>query len=152
MGVEMLVIAHRGNLNGPNPRLENKPSYIQKAINKGFQVEIDVWCMGNKWYLGHDKPQYLIDFTWLDKRYNDLWIHCKNIKAMHELLKHGGIFYFFKFFFHQNDDFTLTSNGKLWINVNYNGKLTKDCIVCDFNNSRKVDNIYGVCTDFPSKI
>ena len=28
----MILISHRGNINGPNPEMENNPEYIQKAI------------------------------------------------------------------------------------------------------------------------
>ena len=38
----MLFISHRGNLSGPQPENENKVSYIQAAIDKGFSVEVDV--------------------------------------------------------------------------------------------------------------
>ena len=36
----MILIAHRGNLKGPNPDKENKPDYLEFAINKGYDVEI----------------------------------------------------------------------------------------------------------------
>ena len=35
-------ISHRGNLNGPDRDNENKQSYIEFALNKGFDVEIDI--------------------------------------------------------------------------------------------------------------
>jgi glycerophosphoryl diester phosphodiesterase len=39
----MKLIAHRGNTEGPNPLEENKPEYIEEAIENGFDVEIDIW-------------------------------------------------------------------------------------------------------------
>ena len=39
----MILISHRGNLNGPKPDQENSPNYINNAISKGYNVEIDVW-------------------------------------------------------------------------------------------------------------
>ena len=39
----MLLISHRGNLNGPDKKFENHPKYIQNAIKKGFDVEIDIY-------------------------------------------------------------------------------------------------------------
>ena len=33
---------------------ENNPDYIMKAVDKGFDVEIDVWFKNNDFYLGHD--------------------------------------------------------------------------------------------------
>jgi len=38
----MYYISHRGNLSGSQPEFENKPAYIVEALNKGFDVEIDV--------------------------------------------------------------------------------------------------------------
>ena len=34
----MHLIAHRGNISGPNPKRENTPEYIEEAIEKGFDV------------------------------------------------------------------------------------------------------------------
>ena len=39
----MKLIAHRGNVNGPNPDKENHTDYINEAIILGYDVEIDVW-------------------------------------------------------------------------------------------------------------
>jgi hypothetical protein len=39
---ENIVIAHRGNQEGPCPQWENHPEYIQTALNAGFHVEVDV--------------------------------------------------------------------------------------------------------------
>ena len=62
----MKLIAHRGNITGRNPDEENSPDYISQAIQKGYDVEVDVWLMDGI-YLGHDKPQYetSIDFLLL---------------------------------------------------------------------------------------
>ena len=54
----MKLIAHRGNLHGPNPDKENSTDYINEAIESGYNVEIDVWFINNKWYLGHDNHIY----------------------------------------------------------------------------------------------
>ena len=53
----MKIIAHRGNLSGPT-QTENHPDQIKKALDLGFDVEIDVWYKENKVFLGHDFPQY----------------------------------------------------------------------------------------------
>jgi hypothetical protein len=52
----MILISHRGNLNGPNPERENHPDYIWEALRAGFEVEIDVWWVEGKFKLGHDEP------------------------------------------------------------------------------------------------
>ena len=38
----MKLIAHRGNIVGPNPLEENKLEYIEAAIAGGYDAEIDV--------------------------------------------------------------------------------------------------------------
>jgi len=50
----MILISHRGNVSGPNPKMENSPLFIQSALEQGFNVEIDVWYKDKKFYLGHD--------------------------------------------------------------------------------------------------
>lgn len=64
----MILISHRGNINGPNPELENKPEYIDTAIYLGYDVEIDVQMIDNEIYLGHDRPQYKINIEWIDRK------------------------------------------------------------------------------------
>ena len=39
----MKLIAHRGNINGPNPETENTVNQIDKCIEEGYDVEIDLW-------------------------------------------------------------------------------------------------------------
>ena len=57
----MLKIAHRGNLYGPDPERENTIEVISEALALGYDVEIDIWLVDGKLYLGHDEPTYLID-------------------------------------------------------------------------------------------
>ena len=135
----MILISHRGNLNGKKVDEENSPKYIKKALDEGFNVEIDVWHINNDFYLGHDKPEFLVESEFLeDKR---LWCHAKNLDALLNLSKIDSIF-----FWHQEDDYTLTSNGFIWT---YPGKkLTKKsiCVLPDINNISFL-NCYGVCSD-----
>ena len=107
-------ISHRGNIDGPNPENENKPSYILDAIVKGYEVEVDFWFSNNKFYLGHDEPQYDIPIEWLENNYRKLWIHCKNVDAISKLheLDRGG--FYLNYFWHENDKVTLTSQGYIW--------------------------------------
>ena len=58
----MYLISHRGNLDGPNVKDENKPNYILYALSKGYDVEIDVRIYKDKFFLGHDEPQYKIPY------------------------------------------------------------------------------------------
>ena len=139
----MIIISHRGNLNGPNTELENTPSYIDNAINYDFDVEIDIWFIDGNIYLGHDKPQYIIDFRWLRDRINKLWIHCKNLESL-TFLKRSG--YDFNYFWHQSDKSTMTSKGFLWT---YPEIYLADGIVVCFDLFTEDIEVLGICTDNP---
>ena len=71
----MILISHRGNINGPRKELENKPQYIENALKLGYDVEIDVWSIDRVFYLGHDKPQYEVSRWFLHNE--KLWCHAK---------------------------------------------------------------------------
>lgn len=141
------IISHRGNLLGKNEINENKTDHIDKAINKGFDVEIDLWLKDSDIYLGHDKPIDKLQLNWIENRSKKLWVHCKNIEIIDFFVANK---IDLNFFFHQEDDLTLTSKSFLWV---YPGKpFTKNAILV----TNKVDDLYnknekpyGVCTDFP---
>lgn len=144
----MIFIAHRGNLDGPNPDKENHPDYIQKALDAGFEVEIDVWYLDGKYLLGHDKPDYEVPVSFISNE--KFWQHAKNIQALYRMncLRPKKLF---NCFFHDTDDAVLTSGGMLWT---YPGKeIMMDSIavmperVPDWD----ISQAYGVCTDFPRK-
>jgi hypothetical protein len=64
----MFIISHRGNLQGPDLNQENKPEYIDEALSKGFDVEVDVRFLNKSVFLGHDDAQYLVNLNWLNER------------------------------------------------------------------------------------
>ena len=97
----MIYISHRGNINGKFPNRENSPEYIMEAIHKGYNVEIDAWVFNNKWFLGHDTPQYKIKREFLYQP--GLWVHAKNLDALFLMLQDKDI----HCFYHQNDNFTI---------------------------------------------
>mgnify|MGYP000114653782 CR=1 FL=1 len=136
----MLYISHRGNLDGINKEFENKPSYILNALKKKFNVEVDIWFKKGEFFLGHDEPENLINYEFIQKK--NLWFHAKNIEAFHELLKLKVIC-----LWHQNDDVTLTSNGFIWT---YPGKqLTSNsiCVLPELHKIKKF-NCAGICSDY----
>ena len=61
----MKFIAHRGNLNGPQPTFENTHGYLLEAISAGHDVEVDVQAHDNILYLGHDDPRQVADIDFL---------------------------------------------------------------------------------------
>lgn len=138
----MIFIAHRGNIKGSDLKRENTISYIEEAIEKNFQVEIDLWREDNNFYLGHNKPMHIIDSYDLLKMKNFLWCHAKNIDALYILHQLR-----LNCFFHNNDDVTLTSWGFLWT---YPGKKLTDRSVC-INPKEDVQNVkraHAICDDY----
>ena len=138
----MNIISHRANLNGPNNN-ENNPEQILKTLRE-FPVEIDVWNIDKKWYLGHDNPVYEIDESFFN---NDMYLHCKNTTAAEKLSNTK-----LNWFWHENDKMTLTSHGVLWC---FPGVYLNNGITVLFGEptfeliSRLPSFIGGVCTDYP---
>lgn len=140
----MKLIAHRGNISGPNKR-ENAVEHIQHALSLGFDAEVDVWY-SNGWWLGHDKPMYLIDnlHTLFDN--SKIWWHCKNFAAL-EMLKDSGLNYFW----HQDDNHTLTSKGYIWTYPGMEIGRTNIVVMPELTMSVdeiKLLNAWGVCSDY----
>lgn len=144
----MLLISHRGNLNGPKPELENRESYIEAALLAGFDVETDLWGDDNgQIYLGHDRPTYKTSWEFLTAHKEKLWVHCKNLKALDFIAKQSG----FNYFWHQTDDYTLTSKGYIWT---YPGKpVLKSNVIVVWGDISKADlpDCMGVCSDYVAK-
>ena len=135
----MIYISHRGNVDGPVKDKENNIDHIQKALNKGFEVEVDVRFNKNKFFLGHDYDQFEVDKEFL---LNDkIWCHAKTTEALIELDKIKA-----HYFWHQEDDYTITNKGFIWV---YPGKpLLKNCIaVLPESFKQDLKNCHGICTD-----
>lgn len=144
----MKLISHRGNLRGPIPNKENRPSYIDCAISLGFDVEIDVRVFEGELYLGHDTPDYKVTLDWLKLRRDSLWLHCKDLEAVKVISKSN-----LNFFCHEGDEFTIVSNKKIWLH-NLKLKADKDTIIPLLNETQLklhnnlLHNVYGVCSDY----
>lgn len=110
----MILISHRGNIDGKNPEQENNPDYINEALHAGYDVEIDMWWVDGRIFLGHDKPQYEVSDDWLAERMDRLWVHCKNVELVNWIRSTD-----LHWFWHEEDTFTLTSKGFVWV---YPGK------------------------------
>ena len=137
----MFLIAHRGNINGKVPELENSPDYINAAISNGYDVEVDVWFQDDEFYLGHDFPQYKTSVEYL--RNDKLWCHCKNIEALAGLVDKG-----VHCFFHKSDDVILTSKNYLWVLPRK--KLVKDsvCVLPELGYKGTLGLCSGICSDY----
>ncbi len=148
----MLLISHRGNLNGPDA-MENHPDQIEKCLNAQFDCEIDLWVIEQNLFLGHDAGQYRIDIKWVIDRKRKLWIHCKNMEALELMNSHelDGLNYFW----HENDAYIQTSSGKIWV---YPGeRLIEGSIAVlpeiwmQDNRAQELSLCFGICTDFVFK-
>jgi hypothetical protein len=134
----MKIISHRGNLRGTNKSLENNPQHILDICER-FDVEIDVWFLSDKWFLGHDEPQYEVEEDFFN---NKMWLHCKNLQACEKLSETK-----LNWFWHENDKITLTSKGYKWASpkIYVNGGIT---VEFGFNQNLP-EGIFGICTDYP---
>lgn len=144
----MIYISHRGNISGVFPEKENTIDYIEDALNTGFECEIDLRMKNGILYLGHDFPQYDIDSKWLEERKNKLWIHAKDYASVIWLSERSN---HFRYFCHEQDRFTLTSNGFIWSH-DLKNKMTNKCIVpllsLEQVKNYKQKHFYGICSDF----
>ena len=142
----MKFIAHRGNVNGINPSRENTVSYIEEAINMGFDVEIDLWRVGIRYFLGHDAPHHEVDIMFLREHSQRLWCHAKDIPTLYDLT----LYQVFNCFLHDVDDCALTSHGYLW--TYFNKPTTEKSIILAFDKSPDVgrEDIAGICSDYIS--
>ena len=143
----MKIIAHRGNVDGPSI-LENSPSSICYAIKSGFDVECDIRFINGDIYLGHSKPEHKIDVDFLHEISSNAWVHCKNLEALHFLSDFKEL----NIFWHQEDDFALTTSKHIWT-YPYNKLCKKSIMVMPPDSSVITDfDIFGVCTDYPYRI
>jgi hypothetical protein len=154
---DKILIAHRGNIDGPNPERENRWDYVMEALRKGYHVEVDLWAIGEwskeskrgpKIALGHDGPMDIVDLSFLGNQ--KLWIHCKNIEAMYLMNRLREKAYpYLNYFFHDQDDVAFTSQGFLWT---FPGKLLTNQSIAVLPERAKgwkrLNRAAGICSDF----
>lgn len=137
------MISHKGNLHGPNPRRENQPKYLNEAMDAGYNIEVDAWLLNNIFYLGHDKPEYIVNERFFEN--DKVWVHCKNIQALDCLIINPEV----NCFAHDQDDFVLTSRSYIWA---YPKKqfITNNTIAVMPERVKNWDisKAAGICTDY----
>lgn len=143
----MRLISHRGNVFGRNPERENYPDYIVEALGLGYDVEIDIWYVNDRYYFGHDNPTYEVGKGFINDVKNRSWFHCKNEAALSKL---GDDFDQINFFWHDRDKYTITSMGYIW---SFPGeKMVKNSIMLfPENYPKNEDQILlssGICSDY----
>jgi hypothetical protein len=146
----MQYIAHRGLFEGPDVNTENRPQQIDLAIEKGYDCEVDLWCINDELYLGHDHADYKIDIDWLIAR--PLWIHAKNLEALEYLTMNP----FLNYFWTDRDEYALTSQNYIWSNPGSKLAVSSVMVMPEYTdptllNTRDV-NCYGICSDYIERI
>jgi len=141
----MILISHRGNINGPS-KDENNPIRIEDIILHGYDVEIDLRILNSEFYLGHDTEDYKVSEKWILKHKDKLWIHCKTIDTIQQI-HNSKLLGDTNYFFHYNDKCTLTSKGFLWVFPGFQPIQNSIAVLPEL----KDDNIsksIGICSDF----
>lgn len=139
----MIKIAHRGNFKGRNSERENTATYIEEAINAGFDVMIDVWLLDGKWYLGYDFPKEVIDLSFMERP--QIWVRARDLPGYVSLYSQKKV----HVFWHKDDDFTFTSKGIKWAKTDV---ITRDGIMSmpsKFISRIRIERLrpLGVCMD-----
>lgn len=150
----MKLIAHRGNFEGANPLYENSPEYLLSALKCGYDVEVDVWRIGEEQlWLGHDKPQYQIQYTGFMELLKNpgVWWHAKNYEALVYMLErwpHA------KIFAHEIDTYGIVNGGYIWTARTIFSVVSNKTVVMisepnPFVIQRLLEekNIMGICCD-----
>ena len=146
----MKLISNKGNLRGIISEYENTPEYIEAALNSGFDVKIDLLLNDGKLFIGNDSNKIKLDIDWLEKYHNKLWLECKDINLIQKLNQLDNRGAYLNYFWHENDQYTLTSHRWIWT---YPGKpLTKNsiCVMPEwhYDLSEFAFDCYGVCSDY----
>ena len=117
----MILISHRGNINGIDFVQENTKPYIQQAIDLGYDVEVDIRYEDNNFLFGHDYGQYDVELQWLLDRKDKLWVHCKDFESLSKLIDTE-----VRVFYHQKEPLLSERELKSW----------------------KRTDVYGICSDY----
>jgi len=140
----MRLISHRGNIHGPDPDRENHPDYVQAALDAGYDVEVDVWFLQDRWFFGHDRPEWEVEPAFLDDK--RLWLHCKNLAAFTFLSECGANHHYF---WHETDQYTLTSKHYIWTYPGCDLPRTRGIVVLpELTEDAFVEEAAGICSDW----
>lgn len=126
-------------------------------------VEVDVWGDGRDLRVGHDVGDWVFNYhDFYDC--SSLIVHCKNLEAMW-WLRARSVPPSFDYFFHDQDDATITNQGKIWVHprmldgASMRSIPTGSYVVVPMH-PNEIDPVIldvlsqmgGVCTDFPEEM
>jgi len=138
----MKLISHRGNINGPHTD-QNSEGLIVRRIEEGYEVEIDIWRISSKLFLGHDKPEKETSKEFLISNSKKLWVHCKNIESLAHLIDFD-----LNVFFHTDEDVVLTSKGNLWTFPGKKVFPNSILVLPEIQSFEKIPECFGICSDY----
>lgn len=109
----MLYISYRGIYDGNNFEDANTPNQIGKAFASGLSVMVDVWKVGDKFYLGNDQPLTEVTAKYLQG--NRWYLNARNIEMQNWLPTQNAKLYPNWFYFPTMPPpaYVTASNGKL---------------------------------------
>lgn len=117
-----LLISHRGNTDGMNPVRENSVSYIKEALEKGYQVMVDLWLVGTEHLaMGTERALHAVDLAFLKE--NNVICHAQTVETLEFLLAHE----VHCFYATGADHRALTNGGLIW--TQGDPKITQRCIM-----------------------
>lgn len=146
----MYLIAHRGNITGPNRGAENSPSLISSVLETtDYDCQIDLRIINGKLFLGHDSADYKVGLDFLLFHKERLWIHCKNLDALtffRTKVHEQGLNYFW----HDKDQCTITSRGFLWFYPSKKVYPAGINLLPELNGIEfsRLERTEGVCSDY----
>lgn len=146
----MILISHRGNVNGIKANRENTISYIQEALDLGYDVEIDIWNVNNILYLGHDRGLNVIDHSFINKYKDKLWLHCKDLKTLEMFYRFDMIDKKLNYFFHNSDKLVITSKGYAWMHYSVIPIFGSIAVLPEIYENN-ILNCIGICSDVIKK-
>ena len=123
---------------------------FEPSLYKTNDVEVDLWFVDGRFMLGHDEPQYEIDYKWLEDRSDRLWVHCKDIPSVEYFTENAIKCAEINWFWHENDTMTLTSFGYVWV---YPGRqpILRSIAVMPEREWEDISNCLGICSDVIKK-
>ena len=147
----MRLIAHRGLLHGPNHTKENRSITVMAALEREFEVEVDVWYVDGKWWLGHNHPLEEVPLGFLENP--AIWVHCKNTEALRNAT--SGMHHFW----HERDNYTINSQGFIWVYPGCGLPVPRPTVAVvtgkhdgELLSAMAQIGVAGICTDWPARM
>jgi len=147
----LIIISHRGCLIGPDPLRENHPYWIESALLVVDMVEVDIWVVDNKLWLGHDRPIHSIQENFLsDIGIQSIIWHAKNPAALDFFIRSNADLHYF---WHTYENYVFTSKGYVWTYCGNDIVAGERAVAVLPENDKQWDisSAAAVCTDYVAR-